>query len=242
MERGIIVTLSGGDRVGKATQAKLLAERLGAKLMSFPDYETITGQLIRACLTGSRVQLERSLHSGKKILEQKLTSAEWWEKSPYHFQCLNNMARLDAQEEIRATLDGGTHIVMDRYDVDALVYGAQDGCRLSWIESLISCLIPSDVVIVLNGPSFSRSEIADCNESDSDFSAAIKRRYLSMAEIYGWSVVHTVDAPDRETSIAGTHAAIITALGNAFIRKFGQDMPLPLITLPSTREGAVPND
>jgi len=42
----MIVAFEGGDAVGKATQTKMLAERFGARLFSFPNYHTETGRAI----------------------------------------------------------------------------------------------------------------------------------------------------------------------------------------------------
>jgi thymidylate kinase len=50
MARGKFVAIEAMDAAGKQTQSKLLAEKLGALLISFPRYGTAIGQAIRAHL------------------------------------------------------------------------------------------------------------------------------------------------------------------------------------------------
>jgi thymidylate kinase len=197
-----IIAITGPDRVGKATQAQLLSEDLKATLVSFPDYKTLTGQLIRACLTNSELLLCRELSDKTipRVLEYTETR-ETWTKRSEHFQALNFIARVEKQDYIREALKSGP-IVGDRYISDALVYGKVDGCNLEWVRALQKPLIPEDLTIVLMGPQFPREEIADVNETNLLFRQNIIRTYEELTLVEpNWYMIHTVIPSTHPTSI-----------------------------------------
>lgn len=101
MSKGMFFVIDGGDGSGKATQTKLLVERLNAfappvHVVSFPRYETATGQLITAMLR------DKEFGDPTK-LDPKFASA------------LFAVDRLAAAPELSAALDSGCHVVADRY-------------------------------------------------------------------------------------------------------------------------------
>jgi len=211
---GKLITITGADRVGKATQSKLLTKVLDARTFSFPNYNSLSGQLVRGALTTSSLRLQRRLEENGHILEEVQVGAVYDKReNPYHFQCLQMLGRLEAQPVIEEALQHG-HVVCDRYDVDALVYGELDGCKKWWLRSFLTCIKPSDLVIILNGPSFDREEYADINEKDLGFMKTIKSRY---EELYHDSdidtiIVNTVTGKDKLVSIWSTHIVLISRL------------------------------
>lgn len=210
MNKNMIFCVSGQDLVGKTTQCKLLTRVTGARYWKFPDDNTPTGQLIRAALNEQMIEVRR--YQGNIIRSSgyyKKFTSEW-------FQALNLMARLEAQEEIKETLKT-KHIVMDRYDIDSLVYGVEDGCSPEWIDNLIKPLIPSDIVIIIDGPQFPREgETPDVNERDPEFMNRIRNRYLELSGVLGWKIINTVPG-SPEYSIQETHKKILSYV-NAMIK------------------------
>jgi len=100
MPRGTIITITGSDGSGKATQTRLLVERArseGYKVqtLSFPQYDKFWGKIIRAYLQGTFGCLE--------------------DISPYDASMLFALDRLSAREQILRWLAEGYNIIFDRY-------------------------------------------------------------------------------------------------------------------------------
>ena len=97
---GRLIAFEGGEAVGKSTQARILAERLGARL-TFEPGDTELGKQIRSLvLTATGRPLS---HRAEALL----------------------MAADRAQhvaEVIRPALDAGTHVVTDRFIGSSLAY------------------------------------------------------------------------------------------------------------------------
>lgn len=98
---GKLIVIDGGDGAGKATQTKLLVERLVAEghqveTMDFPRYENNTfGKLIRRCLDG---------HHGDFIgTDARIASP------------LYALDRYESSSELRGWLDAGKVVILDRY-------------------------------------------------------------------------------------------------------------------------------
>lgn len=100
-QKGLLIVIDGGDGSGKATQSKLLVERLrkdgsAVDTISFPRYETPTGALVKAQLTGV-------LGDPTKLSAREASI-------PYAYD------RWTAyQEGAFDGLENGTHLVVDRY-------------------------------------------------------------------------------------------------------------------------------
>ena len=97
---GRLIAFEGGEAVGKSTQAKLLAERLGAKL-TFEPGATDSGARIRALVLDSP-ELALSPHA-----EALLMAAD---------------RAQHVAEVIRPALDAGIHVVTDRFIGSSLAY------------------------------------------------------------------------------------------------------------------------
>ncbi len=95
-----IITITGSDGSGKATQTKLLVERaikeqLKVKTMSFPQYDKFWGKVIKAYLKGEFGTLEQV--------------------DPHDASMLYAMDRLEAKEQLLRWLREGNNIILDRY-------------------------------------------------------------------------------------------------------------------------------
>lgn len=213
MQRGKTITLTGNDLCSKSTQSKLLAKAMQAERFSFPDYNTLYGQLIRASLYGNVVELTRFYDKNSKVAKDTcFMRLNKNDMNPYEVQCLHLLSRLAAQSRIEEILSSGKHIIFDRYDVDGYVYGKAEGCDENWIESFQSCIIPSDFVLVLYGKTLKRKDEKDLNESNQDLMNKVQEEYLYQALCRdNWRVIPIADG-DYLTSIFRTHLSICNAV------------------------------
>ena len=128
---GRLIAFEGGEAVGKSTQAKLLAERLGA-LLTFEPGATDSGARIRSLVLDSP-ELALSPHA-----EALLMAAD---------------RAQHVSEVIRPALEAGTHVVTDRFIGSSLAYQGF-GRRLGVDEILALSLfatggLRSDLVVLL---------------------------------------------------------------------------------------------
>lgn len=121
----IMVCLEGVDGCGKTTHAKLLAEKLGARLFRFPDRGTAYGKVIDRCLKGD-------LSLGPSV-----------------FQALQTANKLELALELDEARQRGP-VVLERYWPSACVYGASDGLDMKWLIGQHIWLPQPDVFILLD--------------------------------------------------------------------------------------------
>jgi len=169
----LILTLEGIDKAGKATQARLLSERLQAdgfrcRMISFPVYTTPIGRELKLLLRG-----RRSYPIQVKYL---LMSANRW--------------------EMKAELESTDFdlLVLNRYIYSNIAYGVASGLDRSWLESLDRGLPKPDLVILLDiSPTTSlerKMRGRDVNEQDLKYLERVRSVYLDLAKEYGWLVVN----------------------------------------------------
>jgi dTMP kinase len=110
----VFITLEGIDRSGKTTQARLLADALGALLLREPG-GTDAGERIRELLADPAVELD-----------------------PVSELLLFGAARAElVRREIRPALDAGRDVVCDRFTDSTLAYqGAARGLGTEAVEQL----------------------------------------------------------------------------------------------------------
>ena len=177
----MIVVLTGGDASGKATQSKILAERLGAALFAFPDYGSTVGKAILGNLkdnwyvtngwgetdSGGDPYIRKDLRTNALVL-----------------QSLMNTNRIERMGDLIAARDRG-HVVLDRFDVDALVYGTLDGLEPAWLEGINAMLpVRPDLYILIDVPVEEgfrrRPERRDRYESDRKRMEDVRVAYLKL--------------------------------------------------------------
>lgn len=166
--KGKIITLCGLDLTGKTTQAKILANNLGAVYMKFPSEDTAIGTMIRSILNHAPVSINTN---GNK------SAVEWLDRDPRTFQALNFADKINKQSKIEEILLSNTNIIMDRYDIDAYIYGIADSCGIEWTRRLNELLIPSDIAIYFNGPQYTRESSKDLYEDNQEFMTSIKNNF-----------------------------------------------------------------
>lgn len=186
-----IVAIEGIDQAGKKTQSRLLAKHLGqkglrAKTLSFPDYNSWSGQIIKNYLEGNR---------------------------SFQFQALCMLYSLNRWEHLHLLtklIESNHFLVANRYTPSGLAYGVAGGLDLSWLRNLDNGLPEPDDVLVIDVPvtaSFARkTEGRDVHEVDTRYLATVRRTYRKLSNKFGWKVI-------RGTGAAGdVHRRIIAAL------------------------------
>jgi thymidylate kinase len=204
-----LITLTGLDRVGKETQSKLLNRALQPSTrFSSPDYDHWTGRLIKAIL--QEKEFEIGIDGGGLVTRHSQ------EKHPEIFQGLQSANMVARQGLIKAALETG-HVIMDRYEVDALAYGLIDGCDMRYLLELNRLVMPSEYVIILVGTPFPRpGEEPDINERDPVFQQKVRDAYMGYALTHqDTTTVIEVDnyrCEDPYASIRWVHRAICGTL------------------------------
>lgn len=121
-----ILAFSGKDRIGKTTQAKILAEKLGLTYIKFPNEEYYSGKIIRS------------------ILNEEMPF------EPASFQALQILNRLETFER----LDPNENYIFDRYKLSGIVYGLADGLPEEWIREVCDLLPDPYFTLVFSGKPF----------------------------------------------------------------------------------------
>lgn len=126
--RGRLILIEGLDRLGKSTQAEILASKLNGHLVKFPDRLTKIGHLLNQYLTDPEFELpDESAHL--------LFSANRWEVAP----------------EIRSRLAAGQHVILDRYVYSGVAYSlAKDSLNnADWLFAPDRGLPKPDITLFL---------------------------------------------------------------------------------------------
>lgn len=171
------IAFEGIDASGKETQSKMLARQLGAKLYSFPDYSTPSGQLIKRHLHQEWQVMEGTRDYDGPYLNPELDA--------FVFQSLMLTNRMEVADEIRTHLQAGGCIVADRYTVSGEVYGASDGLDGDYLRKVHLSLPHPDLYILLDIPveeSFRRrpNRGGDRYEEDRAKLEEVRERYLTI--------------------------------------------------------------
>ncbi len=177
----MIIVIEGADASGKATQSKLLAEKLGGTRFSFPSYESPTGKLILAHLKKEWWCVERDTNGRGPVFSVDADD----QFDARVFQSLQTVNRLESLPDIQAAVAAGKHVVMDRYWQSACVYGALDGLDEVWLRLVQEKpMPPADVNILIDVPveeGFKRRpERRDRYESNRAFLEKVRTKYLEV--------------------------------------------------------------
>ena len=177
---GQIIVLEGLDKSGKTTQTSMLFDYLQNKkpgkvlLISFPDYSTQIGKLIRDFLDGKAEFSSETLHI--------LLAAN----------------RREKKELIQQYLRNGNTILMNRYYHSNLAYGIANGLSKEWLLNLEVGMPKEDITILLDvAPEITQSRVvdnefdADIFEKDKEFLNRVRTNYLNLAKEYGWAVIQS---------------------------------------------------
>lgn len=162
----MLVVIEGIDASGKATQSQLLAAKLGGLRISFPNYTTVTGKILRAMLD-ERAYMMPAMYDA------------------YAFQALQTVNRYEQANLIETMRAAGRNIVFDRYWASGIVYGGIDGVPEDWIRTTQAELPKPDAWVLLDisaDESFRRRpENRDARyEARKALIAEVRERYLTL--------------------------------------------------------------
>ena len=148
MKKGTLIVVDGADGSGKATQTKLLVERLlsdgyEVETLDFPQYtENVCGKLLRECLDGKRGDF--------MAVDARIASV------------LYAADRFESKDTIQNWLTAGKVVVLDRYvSANMMHQGAKIDDQqelekfLSWIDELehdMFGIARPDLIIYLDVP------------------------------------------------------------------------------------------
>ncbi len=142
----MFVAIEGIDASGKATQAKILADRLGSHhLYSFPEYSSPTGHLILGHLKRywSALPDEGSADAKVQVGDVGILNATV-------FQSLQLVNLMEFAEQINRAIAVGNHVVADRYWASVAAYGQADGLQLPWLTEIHKSLPQPDLNLLLD--------------------------------------------------------------------------------------------
>jgi dTMP kinase len=176
----VFIVIEGIDGSGKSTQAKLLAERMGARLMRFPNRETPIGQLISGHLKGEWCLVKRTAEGGSLrygALDDALM-----------FQALQIANRVEAIDDIRRFgYAQGKILICDRYWPSGYAYGGADGLDKGWLMYVHQALPQPDLSILIDLDAQTAMERADARGSRERYERAgylaeVRANYLELWE------------------------------------------------------------
>lgn len=198
MTMGFLIDIEGADGSGKATQAKMLAERLEKEghsiaIFSFPRYyESRSGKLIGELLSGKH--------------------GDFMTMPPYVSALPYAMDRAAAAADIRAALESGKVVICDRYTSSNLAHQSaklpkdEQPALVDFIEALeygdlkvprpslvIYMNVPTDISSNLVSKKDAREYLGDSQRDLAERNIAHQDRtrsaYLRLAKEKGWHVI-----------------------------------------------------
>jgi dTMP kinase len=194
----VFISLEGIDGSGKSTQAKLLAEALGAETLLIREPGgTDAAERIRELLADPALEID-----------------------PFAELLLFSAARADlVSRVIRPALEAGTHVVADRFADSSVAY--QGGARelgtshvLSLTDTVIDGLWPDVTVLLQVDPELGlgRADGEDRLESEGiDLQRAVAEAYEEIAQIASDRVV----VIDGSGSVEEVHQRVLAAVRDA---------------------------
>ena len=153
-----LLAIEGPDRVGKATQAQLLAERLmphKATVEALPYDDGVTYPEIYAMLRSGAV-----------------------DKYPVIFQTLQGTNRRFFQKNFLPTLASHYDVlILDRWNLSTRVYGRASGVSEGATNTILEGIVEPDVTLVFDGKPFPKEGL-DVWEANLPFQKRVRELYL----------------------------------------------------------------
>lgn len=143
----MLIVFEGVDASGKATQSKLLAERLAGLRIEFPTYSTepegLSGPLIAD-------HLKEAWEVVTRTREPHLVIGKDDKLDAFVFQCLMNTNKYEMAPKIQHELDVGRHVILDRYWPSAYAYGRADDLDPAWLLRVHEMLPKPNICFLLD--------------------------------------------------------------------------------------------
>lgn len=196
----MIIAIEGIDASGKNTLSKNLVQQLTradpriiTELLSFPDYPSKTGKLIKGFLTG-----EWEVTS-QKPLPEDMRSADvgaWMLQSIF---AINRFEQWEKLKRYQNAADGV--LVLDRYWHSGLTYGTAAGLPRDWLAHIHDALPKADMTfyvdVSVEESEKRRPERRDFYERNGDFLRKCRRIYQALATDGQMIEVDGMLTPDR---------------------------------------------
>ncbi|KAJ2000803.1 Thymidylate kinase [Coemansia thaxteri] len=203
MTRGLFILFEGCDRSGKTTQSTRLVQALNdagvnAKLVKFPDRTTAIGKMIDSYLTQKTQLSDEAIHL--------LFSANRWE----------------AMRQMRADLESGITLVVDRYAFSGVAFSAAKKLDFKWCKAPDVGLIAPDRVFFLDihpDDAAKRSGYGDEIYEKRELQIEVRVKFFTMMDAT-WSIVDALKDQDE------IHRQIL-ALTNSALKRHA-DAPAPV--------------
>ncbi|OHD18807.1 MAG: hypothetical protein A2Y38_16385 [Spirochaetes bacterium GWB1_59_5] len=180
----MLISIEGIDGAGKNTLSKNLVQQLAradsritTELLSFPDYPSKTGKLIKGFLTG-----EWDVTSHRPLPDDMRCSdvGAWMLQSIFAINRFEQWAKL---KRYQGALDG--LLVLDRYWHSGLTYGTAAGLPADWLAHIHEALPKADMTfyvdVSVEESEKRRPERRDFYERNGDFLRKCRRIYQALA-------------------------------------------------------------
>jgi dTMP kinase len=177
----MLIAFEGLDQSGKETQVRTLRARLEAdglkvRSLSFPDYETPIGQEIAKALAGER------------------------EFGPDVMQLLYVANRFEHRPKLELWLGASDVVICDRYRASSVAYGEAQGLDAAWLDE-IQRHLPSPVITILLdiAPETAVKRKAagrDRFERDLGLLARVRESYRRQARDRDWALIDAEQSKD----------------------------------------------
>ena len=194
--KGKLIVIEGTDCSGKETQTKLLVKYLKEKntkvfTMSFPNYDSPTGKIVRGPFLGKRYISQGYFPEGAPNVDPRVSSLYYAADRLYNLPI------------IQKKLKEGYTVILDRYVYSNMAHQAgkedDEEKRLALynfnatLEFDLLGLPKADKVIFLYMPvegaralRANRSEALDQNEMDEEYLKKSQRAYLELAKLFNY--------------------------------------------------------
>lgn len=207
---GKIIVIEGTDCSGKETQTRLLVDKLTkeglkVKRLSFPMYDTPTGEIIGACLLGKPQMCEELLKNNHSFFPEGGGNIDVLAACD-----LYAADRRYNLPKILKYLNDGYIVIIDRYVTSnmahrgGLIADKEERLKIykkiDLKEYVINELPRPDKIILLYLPyeyacelKKKRAELPDEVENNIEYLKNSERAYLELAELYNYDVINCVE-------------------------------------------------
>lgn len=206
--RGKLIVIEGTDCSGKETQTILLAQKLNklkieSKMLSFPMYDTPTGQILATCFLGKEEYCTYLFKDGiKGLFPEEAANVDYLTSSLYYAA-----DRRYNIKKITDLLDKGTNVILDRYIYSNLAHQGgkinnQEERRkyfkkIETLEFDILEIPKPDKVIFLYVPyavanelKKQRKDSTDQLETNKEHLINAENTYFELAKIYNFDIIN----------------------------------------------------
>ncbi len=179
-----IIAYEGPDRVGKATQSKLMVDSLNALGLKAIRIE---------------VPVKNFLHPRIYSMLKSGFAA----RHPYLFQAVQVANRRVFQwTDFQQLTKDYDYIIFDRWSPSTWVYGLATGLPRWYVDFLLRGIKKPDYVVILNGMPHV-TEMRDVYEKDSDLQSRVRDLYISYAD-ENHEICSVIDANMGRTEVLET--------------------------------------